>query len=273
MNYMINKVFNNNVVLAQEHGGKQVVLISKGIGFSIKKGQEITCDGRDKKVFHILDESEIYTNKVSYDIEKVKVATSEIVQIAREKLGITSDKLYDALYDHISFALERLNRGLPIDNPFIDEIAIMCSCECEVADIAATIIKDQIEVNIGEAEKGFIALHLYSVRKNKHINVAIKGARVYKKAVDMVGEKFGKEFDASSSAYKIFLMTLNRLINASVKKKLIEMPIKEYVKLQMPTYYKLAQEISEIIQEELDIDFSDDAEAFLAVNICKFVQI
>ncbi|MFR9190946.1 MAG: PRD domain-containing protein [Anaerotruncus massiliensis (ex Togo et al. 2019)] len=53
--------------------------------------------------------------------------TQEIVEIAREKLDITNDKLYDALYDHIAFAIERLKMGLLIDNPFIGEIAIMCS--------------------------------------------------------------------------------------------------------------------------------------------------
>lgn len=80
--------------------------------------------------------------------------TQEIVEIAREKLDITNDKLYDALYDHIAFAIERLKMGLPIDNPFIGEIAIMCSREFEVAEIAAKLIRREVDVDIGEPGKG-----------------------------------------------------------------------------------------------------------------------
>lgn len=57
MHYKAVKVFNNNVVLAEEEDGKQVVLISKGIGFGVKKGEHISADGNDKKVFYILDDN------------------------------------------------------------------------------------------------------------------------------------------------------------------------------------------------------------------------
>jgi len=275
MHYKAVKVFNNNVVLAEEEDGKQVVLISKGIGFGVKKGEHISADGNDKKVFYILDDnvnaSEI--KRLSYDIEKVEQVTHEIVQIAREKLDITSDKLYDALFDHISFAIERLKMGLPIDNPFIGEISIMCNREYEVAENAASLIKQQIDVDIGDAEKGFIALHLYSARRNKHINVAMKSARVFKQAVTMVERRYNRTFDTSCSACKSFLMSLNRLVNVSANKKVISMPIKDYVKLYMHEYDATAQAIAAMIKTELGVDFSEDAKAFLAVSICKFIQM
>lgn len=194
MHYKVLKVYNNNVVLAEEPGGKQIVLIGKGVGFGARKGDLINGDDPDNKVFSILDESvnpsEI--KRLNYDIEKVEKVTQEIVEIAREKLDITNDKLYDALYDHIAFAIERLKMGLPIDNPFIGEIAIMCSREFEVAEIAAKLIRREVDVDIGEPEKGFIALHLYSARRNKHINTAMKNARFYKQAVLVVGRCFGR---------------------------------------------------------------------------------
>ncbi|MEG2372603.1 MAG: CAT RNA binding domain-containing protein, partial [Hydrogenoanaerobacterium sp.] len=73
MSYKAIKVFNNNVVLAEEEDGKQVVLISKGVGFGIKRGEIITADGDDKKVFYILDDnvSTADIKRFSYDIEKV----------------------------------------------------------------------------------------------------------------------------------------------------------------------------------------------------------
>lgn len=275
MDYKAVKVFNNNVVLAQEESGNQVVLISKGIGFGVKKGGLIAAEGDDKKVFCILDEN-VNTGSIkrlSYDIEKVEQVTHEIVQIARQRLDITSDALYGALYDHVSFAIERLKMGLPIENPFIGEISIMCSREYEVAETAAALIKQRMDVDIGDAEKGFIALHLYSARQNKHINTAMKSARVFKQAVTLVGRRYGREFDTNSSVCRSFLMTLNRLVNASAKHKDFEMPVKQYVRMFLPDEYKLANSISSLMKEEIGVEFSEDVKAFLAVNICEFIQM
>lgn len=275
MNYKAVKVFNNNVVLAEEEQGKQVVLISKGVGFGIKRGELISADGDDKKVFYILDENVNPTEikRLSYDIEKVEQVTHEIVEVARQELDITSEKLYEALYDHISFAIERLKMGLPIDNPFIGEIAIMCSREYEVAETAAELIKKRVAVDIGDAEKGFIALHLYSSRRNKHINAAMKGARVYKQVVLLVNARFNCKLGATGSACKSFLMALNRLANVSAAKKELQMPVKQYVRLYMGAYYQAASDIAQMMKEEMGVDLSDDAQAFLAVDICKLVQM
>ena len=275
MHYKVLKVYNNNVVLAEEPGGKQIVLIGKGVGFGARKGDLINGDDPDNKVFSILDESvnpsEI--KRLNYDIKKVEKVTQEIVEIAREKLDITNDKLYDALYDHIAFAIERLKMGLPIDNPFIGEIAIMCSREFEVAEIAAKLIRREVDVDIGEPEKGFIALHLYSARRNKHINTAMKNARFYKQAVLVVGRCFGRTFDTNSSACKNFLTSLNRLISSALRGAPLEMPVKQYVRLGMGEYYRAAQAVSDLMKREIGAELSEDHKAFLAVHICLLVQM
>lgn len=275
MNYKAVKVFNNNVVLAEQEDGKQVVLISKGVGFGIKKGEIIPESGDDKKVFYILDDSVNPGDikRLSYDIEKVEDVTQKIVDIARAKLHIKSDKLYDALYDHISFAIERLKMGLPIENPFIGEIAIMCGREYEVAESAAALIKQYIDVDIGDAEKGFIALHLYSARQGRHINTAMKSARVYNDALNLVGRRYGRSFDANSAICKSFLMSLNQLVNTAAKQKALELPIKNQVRGYMPDEYRLACEISALLKKDIGAELSDDAKAFLAVNICNLVQM
>ena len=275
MNYKTVKVFNNNVVLAQEEDGKQVVLISKGVGFGVKKGSLISADGDDKKVFYILDEN-VDASKIkrlSYDIEQVEAVTRKIVELARFKLHITSEKLYDALYDHISFAIERLKMGLPIENPFITEIAIMCGSEYEVAAASAVLIKQYIDVDIGDAEKGFIALHLFSVRNDRHINTAMESVRVYNDAITLIGKRYRRNFDAKSSICRSFLMSLNQLVNVAAKQKTMDMPIKQFVRGYMSDEYKLANEISALLRAKNGAELSEESKAFLAVDICKLVQL
>ena len=50
MHYKVLKVYNNNVVLAEEPGGKQIVLIGKGVGFGARKGDLINGDDPDNKI-------------------------------------------------------------------------------------------------------------------------------------------------------------------------------------------------------------------------------
>lgn len=275
MQYRVLKVYNNNVVLAEKPCGKQVVLIGKGVGFGAARGNLINGDDPNNRVFSILDEhvtpGEI--KRLNYDIEKVEKVIREIVEIAREKLSITNQKLHDALYDHIAFAIERLKMGLPIDNPFIGEISIMCAREFEVAEIAAKLLCREVDVDIGEAEKGFIALHLYSARRNKHINTAMKSARFYRQAMTVLGEYFGRKFDANTSACKHFLIGLNRLIGFALRGITLDMPVKKSVASGMKECYAAAKLLSDLMEREIGTAFSDDYKAFLAVYICQLIQM
>lgn len=275
MAYRAIKVMNNNVLLAQQEDGTEVLLLGKGIGFGVKKGQMVEISGDDQRVLTVFDDN-IHPGKskdLSFDIEVIERATHDIVKIAREQLGITDKNLFNALFDHISFAVERLKIGLPIDNPFTGEIAILCAKEYEVAEAAATMIKEKIDVDIGEAERGFIALHLYSARRNKPINTAMKDARVYKQAIEMINRRFSREISAQSTACKSFLMALNRMLSAVAHEKTLEMPLRQHVALNMREYHKMAKEIAEMIRQEVGITLGDDALAFLAVDICRLIQL
>lgn len=273
--YQVVNIYNHNVVLAADTEGKQVVLISKGVGFGRKAGDVLTSVGEDKKVFYILDENadKAKIKQLSYNLEQVGQAVEEIILIAQEQLGIHNEKLADALLDHISFAIQRLSMGLSIENPFINEITLLYSKEYDVAEQAASIIKERMNIDIGYAEKGFIALHLYSARKNKHIQNTIKGARIYQEILTMICEWFDKVVDFDSVGCKSFLLSLDRMVLRCGGNCPMQMPLKQAVKLSMTTYYQTALEIAGIIQAELDITLEEDAVAFLAVDICKFIQM
>ena len=265
MNYIIEKVFNNNVVLALDMvSDKQVVLMSKGIGYGKKKGDQVSDFGDDKKVFYILDETDKTADikKLDYDLDKV-----------RKDLGIDNDNLYDALLDHITFAIERLRIGLPIENPFIGEINLLYHKEYQVAQKAAEILSDKMDIKINEDEKGFIALHLRSAKKNSHVNAAMKSVRVYKKAVSIISLKFDREIKPQSSACKSFLLSLNRLVYSATAGEKIVMPLKHYLKASMTRSYEVAKIVAKVIEEEMGTILSDDIICFIAVDIEKLIQM
>lgn len=274
MSFSVIKVLNNNAIQAQEEDGKQVVLISKGIGFTYKAGCSIDKVEDDIKIYYIKDDrmnaSQIL--KLSYDIEKVGTVTYEIQQLAREELQITSENLYEALFDHIAFVIERLRLGIPIENPFITEIRILCNKEYAIADKAGEMISKQLNVEINEDEKGFIALHLYSAKRGRHVNNAMRDVRLYKQILDLVGKRHGFEVRAESVSSQGFLVTLNRLLVSEFHEKSLNMPVIQHVKLNMYKYYETTLMIEKLIKTEVDINLSESSKAFLSVAICQYEQ-
>lgn len=274
MSYSVIKVLNNNAIQAQEDDNKQVVLISKGIGFKYKAGCCVDKVEEDIKIYYIKDDkiNPLQILKLSYDIEKVRRVTYEIQQLAREELQITGENLYEALFDHIAFVIERLRLGMPIENPFITEIRILCNKEYAIAEKAGDMISKQLNVEINEDEKGFIALHLYSAKRGRHVNNTMRDVRLYKKVLDMVGKRHGFEVRAESVPCQGFLVTLNRLLVSEFHKRSLSMPVIQHVKLSMYKYYETALMIEELVKREVDISLGESSKAYLSVAICQYEQ-
>ena len=275
MNYRVAKVLNSNAVLAQDEEENQVVLMSKGIGFGKRVGEKIQDSAEDRKIFYIHEDSvnSAKLKQIDSQVQQVEEVTREIVEVARERLHIDNSKLYGALLDHITFAVECLHMGLPIDNPFCGEIAILYSREYETAQIAAEIIKERIGVEIGDGETGFIALHLYSARKNRHIRSAMKSTRVYSEILSMVGIAIDKRLDNTHAPAKSFLLSLHCLVTLTVNRNPIVMKLNQQVKLSMLDSYRTALQVAKMIYNEMDVQLSEDAIAFIAVDIEKLKQL
>ncbi len=275
MNYRVAKVLNSNAVLAQDEEENQVVLMSKGIGFGKRIGEKIQDISEDRKIFYIHDDSvnSAKLKQIDSQVQQVEEVTREIVEVARERLHIDNSKLYGALLDHITFAVECLHMGLPIDNPFCGEIAILYSREYETAQIAAEIIKERIGVEIGDGETGFIALHLYSARKNRHIRSAMKSTRVYSEILSIVGNALGKRLDNTHAPAKSFLLSLHCLVTLTVNHNPIVMKLNQQVKLNMLDSYRTALQVAKMIHREMEVQLSEDAIAFIAVDIEKLKQL
>ncbi len=275
MNYRVAKVLNSNAVLAQDEEENQVVLMSKGIGFGKRVGEKIQDSAEDRKIFYIHEDSvnSAKLKQIDSQVQQVEEVTREIVEVARERLHIDNSKLYGALLDHITFAVECLHMGLPIDNPFCGEIAILYSREYETAQIAAEIIKERIGLEIGDGETGFIALHLYSARKNRHIRSAMKSTRVYSEILSMVGIAIDKRLDNTHAPAKSFLLSLHCLVTLTVNRNPIVMKLNQQVKLSMLDSYRTALQVAKMIYDEMDVQLSEDAIAFIAVDIEKLKQL
>ncbi|HCW80643.1 MAG TPA: hypothetical protein DG942_06005 [Ruminococcaceae bacterium] len=275
MNYKIIKVLNNNSILAQSLSGNQVVLMSKGIGYGKSKGDKIKEGEKYQKVFYILDSGQNINKleKFGTEHEKMEAVTYMIVKIAEAKLNFKNENFYKALIDHLTFAVERLQMGLPINNPYVTEVSVLCQQEYAVAQIAAEIIKEQLNVEIGIEETGFIAMHIYAARKNEHIDTVMKSMRIINEVLQKAFKYAGKNAVTLNYATADFLLSISQLIKDAIAKKNIHTKLKDQICCCIPREWCFAQKIAEYINNELDITLDEDYISLLALDVYKLTQL
>lgn len=273
MQYRLVKAINNNVVLVNDDAsGEQIILMSKGIGFNRRPGDIISDDVKDKQLFKLWNDVK-EVNSFDIDREKIESVVKDIVGLASSRLSIQNSGLYPSLLDHIVFAVERLHFALPIDNPFLNEISILYNEEYEVSKIAVSMINDRLNLKMGEAETGYIALHLRSARKNRTVRAYLENVRMYNQVTGALSDSIGESFSAQSGVTRTFLLSLDELVDACKKGMSIEMPGKKKVFKDMAQSFKIAKIIGGIIENELKLHLSDDIIGFITVDIERLRQL
>lgn len=156
----IQRLLNNNVIMAVLPNGDEVVIMGTGIGFKAKIGEKVD-ESKVQKIF-VLKE---YGSKLIELIEDIPAVyleiTKEIVDFAKKEFKLElNDSIYLVLTDHIHFAIKRQLEGIDLENPFLYDIKHFYPNEFNVALRAAEVIKEKVETEIYEDEVGYIAMHV-----------------------------------------------------------------------------------------------------------------
>lgn len=274
-NFEIIGVLNHNVVLVQkEPKGTQFILIGKGLGFSKKVGMKIALDqSQIEKSFLVYDTQGKmkYLNLIEQFDDKLIGVCSEITLLAEKKMGKLNENLLIVLTDHINFAIERIKRGMAIQNPFVYEIKTLYPDEYEIGLAAKTMLRKQIHVEINDDEVAFIALHLNAAKQNEEVSESLNKTRVVKMMISVLEESLGVKFERD--------LTYIRLINhfrASmdrVEKNIIaENPLLPAVRKNFKKAYALAQQVGEIVKQELGLELPDGELGYLAIHIDRIAR-
>lgn len=269
--YRIHKILNNNVILTQNLlNNLEMVLVGKGIGFagSVDEVVELTakeversflaCDEKiGSRYFQIINELD----------SKVIGVSEEIIAMAEKELGNLNPHIHIALTDHISFSLERLEKGLQINNPFLEEVRVLYSQEYKSALRASALIKERLRIEIPDSEVGFIAIHLHAARQNKKISETVGYTLLLKKLVDLIKEEMDFEFDVTDLSYTRLIYHLRFSIQRIERKRTIENPLLNKIKQEFEDSYELAEKVGLYITDNLNLPVSEDELGYIALHL------
>ena len=157
----IEKVLNNNVVVALDENGAETVLMGRGLGFGRRAGDEAPAAQVEKRFTLHSDQLSDRFQQLITSIPLPHFLMSErIINHAKIALGKElSDSIYVTLPDHISAAIHRYKEGIRLPNPLLWDIRQFYKDEYQVGSKANEIVREETGVEFTEDEAGFIAMH------------------------------------------------------------------------------------------------------------------
>ncbi len=268
--YKIIRVLNNNVVLAKNvTNSAEAVLVGKGIGFGAKVGQEKAIPPESiEKSFITYDEKlkRDYMELVEQMDETILSMCTEIILMAGRRLGELNSRLHIVLTDHIGFALERIEAGMEIHNPFLHEIQSLYEEEYSVGLTAQEIIERTTGVRIVEDEVGFIALHLNAARQHKDVKDSLRSTRLIKELVNIIEINLDYKIE-SDLTYSRLIHHLRGSLERVEKGQTVKNPLLDTLRKEFKDSFKIAGKVKVFIEEELDVIVPEDELGYMAIHI------
>lgn len=268
---LIDKVLNNNVLIAEHPSYEEVVLIGKGIGFNRKHGDFIETDSVEK-LFVLKNEKEQqnYIKLLPFiENDLLEVIISAIGLIKQRTHTQLDEHIHVALTDHLMFAINRISKGMEMSNPFLVETKTLYRHEYEIASEVVEFIKEKTGISLPVGEIGFIALHIHSAMTNRNLSEVNQHSQLVSRLVQMVEEQFEIDIDKESIDYMRLVRHLRFTIERVVKGEKVEEPekINSLLKQEYPVCYNLSWKLIKVMQQTLKMKVFDAEAVYLTMHL------
>ncbi|WP_078430179.1 glucose PTS transporter transcription antiterminator GlcT [Alkalihalobacterium alkalinitrilicum] len=274
--YFIKKILNNNVVIAINPKDIEVVIIGKGIGFGKKTGEQINNESVDQ-LFQLVDEQQQEEYKqllLQIDDSILDVMNEAITFIRTELNKKLNERIHIALTDHIAFAIRRLEQGILITNPFLEETQTMYPEEFQVAEQVVSFINDRLNISLPKDEVGFVTLHIQSALDNKPISHMQEGTKLIAKLVELIEAELITQLPKNSLQYSRLVTHLRHVIDRVVQRESVELNDKfvKLLKQEYPLCYNLAWKLIKVIQNHYQLPVAEAEAVYLTMHLQRLTQ-
>ncbi|MEU5096748.1 PRD domain-containing protein [Streptomyces sp. NPDC020996] len=272
------RVLNNNVVLAREENGQEVILTGRAIGFSSRPGKRVDpaliervfvpVDGRDPD--HLAEALAL----ISQDV--LQAVVSALSETGIEKPDSTRPTLAIALADHVAGALDRAARGITVDYPLRAEVQTLYATEYAQARLLLQAINKHIHPRLEASEATALALHLVNagfVSGDLSFTYTMTG--VIQQMLAVVRERYGLDVSHDSMSAARFITHVRYLfvrIQQHRQLKGQEVALGEGIRQHYPVATHTAQQLATIVELRLGERLTEDEVSYLALHIARMTM-
>ncbi len=272
--YYIKKILSNNVILVEKKQ-KNYIFVGKGIGFGKKRGDRLEELKEIEQKFISL--SGLSQNEYESFFETVDPQIIELCKKINEMVSQEIDlnmssKTNIGLIDHVNFAIKRLREGIEIINPFLYETKFLYPLEFNLAEKAVVMLKKNLNINIPEAEIGFLALHFYGGRGNNDKKKALEHSMMINKISNYIEKRLVISIDRDSFEYNRLILHLRGVIDRVEKHQYIENSFVDKLMNDLPLEFKVAYDISKIMEKTLKLSVPEGEIGYIALHLHKIIS-
>ncbi|CAM5539519.1 Cryptic beta-glucoside bgl operon antiterminator [Streptomyces avidinii] len=272
------RVLNNNVVLARDEQGQEVILTGRGIGFNCRQGQRIDpelivrvfvpADGRDPD--HLAEVLSLIGEEV---LRAVVIALSEVGIEGRES---TRPTLAIAVADHVAGALDRAARGIVVEYPLRAEAQTLYAAEYAQAQRLLQAINARVDPQLDESEATALTLHLVNAGfTSGDLSFTYTMTGVIQQMLAVVRERYGLEVPQESMNAARFITHVRYLfvrVQQHRQLKGHESTIGKGIRQHYPEATRTAQQLATIVELRLGQHLSEDEVSYLALHVARMTM-
>ena len=245
--------------------------MGKGLGFQKHKGDEIKLS-QIEKTYVMKDHGmtqrfqEMLTD---IPIERVKIC-NKIIQYAKDTLQKNiNDNIYVSLTDHINFAIERVEMGVPFQNPFYGDQEVYYQ-EYLIGKVAIGMIEKELKVTLPQDEAAFIALHIVNAELDLDMTEMVSMTKLVNDILKIVDKHFGEQIDKESVFYERFITHLKFFAQRVYIGKEVKSDDTEFQEIIRNKYHECIEcvdEIKDYVKKTCNHDITDEELMYLTVHI------
>ncbi|EOH94870.1 BglG family transcription antiterminator LicT [Enterococcus pallens] len=274
----IQKILNNNVVIATDSKNNEIVVMGRGLAFQKKVGDEISEECIDKK--YRLANNEL-SQKLQELLEDVPVTylelANDIIEDAKKVLkDPLSDLLYISITDHLYSAIQRVKSGVRLRNLLLWDIKRFFPEEFAIGKKAVAKIEKKYRIDLGEDEAGNIALHLVNAQTEADNENVYELTELMQEIIQITSYYFKVQFEEDSVYFYRFtthlrffasrIMSNNQLSDETDDELLL------IIQKKYKNAYQCVEKIAEFIQKKYHYPMSNDEKLYLTIHIARLVQ-
>lgn len=271
------QVFNNNVLLARDDAGKDVVALGRGLGFQAHTGDEVD-PARISRRFVPQDEdtSRVAALMAELPYEHIRLGV-QISQLAATTLGLDRpDALVLPLADHIDFAVRRSREHIASDHPLRWEVTNLFPRELELGKRCVELIDKELDTRLGPEEAVSLALHFVNAQfTGDDLARTVVMTETISQIFDVIGRAAGQLIDEESMSATRFVTHLRYLFIRVERHTQIDHTSPELIAAigaADPTATVITGPLAYLIEARSNATLTVDERAYLTLHVSRLLS-
>lgn len=262
------KILNNSALLVSD-SKQSYILLGRGIAFNRKADDLLPVGFEYEQRFGLMRSSRSFEQLISqHKPEIIDLVFKTVQEFMFDEKQITAEALV-AFCDHIATMYDRVINHESIENPFLMETKTLYPESFKSASLLIHQVNKKYEVEIPEAEIGFIALHLQKISTmDKGINVNVMNNIIFT-VTNLLTEKYNYVLDKESVKFAQFITHIKFVVLRLVRNESANNEMTEIILSKYSQFKPLASEIVKIIEHETNNELNVDELAYLMMHVSR----